>query len=89
MECAIVFLIKGDDARLIHDLIVGAYEDIYDTAIIVSGDEDFSFMIKTVQRKGKKVDNAYFKSSSSRILRRVCNNSINLNKSISKITSKK
>ena len=83
------FIIKGDDARLIHDLIVGAYENIYDTVSIVSGDEDFSSMIKTVQRKDKKVENAYFKSSSSHILRRVCNNSINLNKNISKITNKK
>ena len=43
------YFIKGDDARLIHDFVVGAYEDLYDTAIIVSGDEDFEPMIKTAQ----------------------------------------
>jgi len=33
--------IKGDDVYLATDLIKGAYEDLYDIAIIVSGDEDF------------------------------------------------
>ena len=79
------FVVKGDDARLIHDFIVGAYENLYDTAIIVSGDEDFAPMIKTAQRLGKKVENAYFSSSSSYALRRVCDQSIHLNKIISKI----
>ena len=42
-------------------------------------------MIKTAQRLGKKVENAYFSSSSSYALRRVCDQSIHLNKIISKI----
>lgn len=79
------FDVKGDDAHLIHDFIVGAYENLYDTAIIVSGDEDFAHMIKTAQKLGKKVENAYFSSSSSYALRRVCNSSLHLNKIISKI----
>jgi len=79
------FVVKGDDARLIHDFVVGAYENLYDTAILVSGDEDFAPMIKTAQRLGKKIENAYFSSSSSYALRRVCNQSIHLNKVISKI----
>ena len=79
------FVVKGDDARLIHDFIVGAYEDLYDIAIIVSGDEDFAPMIQTAQKLGKKVENAYFSSSSSYALRRVCNTSIHLNKIIHKI----
>lgn len=78
------FFIKGDDARLIHDFIVGAYENLYDIAIIVSGDEDFEPMIKTAQKKGKKVGNAFFKSSSSSSLRNACDFSICINKNIDK-----
>lgn len=79
------FVVKGDDACLVHDFIVGAYENLYDTAIIVSGDEDFAPMIKTAQKLGKKVENVYFSSSSSYALRKVCDSSLHLNKIISKI----
>ena len=78
------FFIKRDDARLIHDFIVGAYENLYDIAIIVSGDEDFEPMIKTAQKKGKKVGNAFFKSSSSSSLRNACDFSICIDKNIEK-----
>jgi uncharacterized LabA/DUF88 family protein len=76
------YVIKGDDARLIHDFIVGGYENVYDIAIIVSGDEDFEPMIKTAQKKGKKIGNAYFKHSSSNLLRKSCNFSICMDKNI-------
>jgi uncharacterized LabA/DUF88 family protein len=79
------YFIKGDDAKLIHDFIVGAYENLYDKAIIVSGDEDFEPMIKTAQKKNKLVGNAFFKSSSSNTLRNACNFSISLDKNINKI----
>jgi len=78
------FVVKGDDALLIHDFIVGAYENLYDIAIIVSGDEDFASIIKTAQKLGKKIENAYFTASSSYALRRVCDSSIHLNKIIHK-----
>ena len=78
------FFIKGDDTMLVHDLLVGAYEDEYDTVIIVSGDEDFNPIINTIKRLGKKVENAYFNSSSSYALRSSCNKSIRLNKLILK-----
>ena len=79
------FVVKGDDALLIRDFIMSAVKNLYDTAIIVSGDEDFAPIIKTVQELGKKVGNAYFKLSSSQALRQVCNFSIPLNKIIPKI----
>jgi uncharacterized LabA/DUF88 family protein len=79
------YFIKGDDARLIHDFIVGAYEDLYDCAIIVSGDEDFQPMIKTAQKKGKKIGNAFFNSSSSGLLRDACDFSVCINRNINKI----
>ena len=40
------FEVKGDDVHLANDMIVGAYENLYDTAILVSRDEDFIYAIK-------------------------------------------
>ena len=74
-----VFDVKGDDVHLAVDLVSGAYEDLYDTAIIVSGDEDFVPAIKKVQKLGKKIVNAYFKSSSSASLKKTCDDFIYMN----------
>jgi len=79
---SIRFDIKGDDVYLTTDLIKGAYENLYDVAIIVSGDEDFIPAIKLVQVIGKKVINAFFPKSSSYLLRKACNGSINLKKAL-------
>ncbi len=74
------FAIKGDDVYLATDLIKGAYENLYDIAIIISGDADFIPAIKLVQKNGKKVINAFFPKSSSYLLRNCCDGSINLKK---------
>lgn len=76
------FEIKGDDVHLATDLIKGSYENLYDIAIIVTGDEDFIPAIKLVQKNGKKVVNAFFPKSSSYLLRNRCNGSINLKKAL-------
>ena len=76
------FAIKGDDVYLATDLIKGAYENLYDVAAIISGDADFIPAIKLVQRKGKKVINAFFPKSSSYLLRNCCDGSINLKKAL-------
>ncbi|MDD5192248.1 MAG: NYN domain-containing protein [Candidatus Nanoarchaeia archaeon] len=77
--------VKGDDVHLTVDLISGAYENLYDVAIIVSGDEDFVPALKKVQQLGKKVENAYFISSSSSALKHSSNVSICINKFIKEI----
>jgi len=74
-----IFDVKGDDVHLAVDLVSGAYEDLYDTAIIVSGDEDFVPAIKKAQKLGKKIINAYFKSSSSASLKKTCDDFIYMN----------
>ncbi len=80
------YVVKGDDIQLAHDFLMGAVDDLYDIAIIVSGDADFIPLIKTVrERYKKKVGNAYFRSTSSYKLRKAGNFSINLYKIISKI----
>ena len=77
--------VKGDDAHLVSDFVGEAYENFYDTAIIVSGDEDFISPIKRVRKLGKKIENAYFSASSSYNLRNACDCSIKLNNIINKI----
>ena len=80
---SVKFEIKGDDIYLATDLIKGSFKDLYDIAIIVSGDEDFIPAIKVVQELNKKVINAFFPKSSSYLLRNCCDGSINLKKALS------
>jgi len=80
----IEYIIKGDDVYLATDLIQGDYENLYDVAIIVSGDEDFIPAIKLVQKNMKRVINAFFPKSSSYLLIKSCDGSINLKKALSK-----
>jgi uncharacterized LabA/DUF88 family protein len=79
------FVMKGDDVHLAIDMVSGAYENLYDTAIIVSGDEDFVPLIKRIQKLEKKVENAYFTKSSSNALKNSADASVCLNFLISKI----
>ena len=72
------FDVKGDDVYLANDLLVGAYENLYDTAILVSGDEDFVPIINTLKKLNKKTENAFFTKTSSKKLRKLCNKVTNL-----------
>lgn len=83
------FAVKGDDIYLATDMLSLAYENTYDTAILVSGDGDFVPVIKKVQKLGKKVENAYFSISRSGFLRNVCNNSIQMDEFVVKCALKK
>ena len=83
------FDVKGDDVYLANDIIVGAYENIYDTAILVSGDEDFVPVINTLKRLNKKTENAFFTKTSSKKLRKLCDKSINLSMILDKIKLEK
>ena len=55
------YVVKGDDINIACDMVKGAYEDMFDTAILVSGDGDFVPAVNIVQEKGKSVENVYFK----------------------------
>jgi len=56
---------KGVDVKLAVDLLVGAYENIYDDAIIVSSDTDLIPAIKKVKELGKKVEYIGFSNQPS------------------------
>ena len=81
--------IKGDDIHLAHDLLMGAFDNLYDVAIIVSGDADFIPIINTLRMRFKKnVGNCYFRRTSSFKLRKACDFSVNMNMVIGKLLEK-
>lgn len=47
---------KGTDVNLVTDLLIGAYMNSYDTAIIVSADGDFIGPISEIKKIGKIVE---------------------------------
>lgn len=85
MNKAFAYEVKGDDVHLTVDLISGAYDNLYDTAIIVSGDEDFVPALKKIQELGKNVENAYFIASASSALKHSSDSSICINYIIKEI----
>ncbi|MCS7262357.1 MAG: NYN domain-containing protein [Aquificaceae bacterium] len=66
------YIEKEVDIMLATDMLSLAYMNVFDTAILVSGDSDFSYTVEEVQRIGKRVENATFKKTSSYHLRKVC-----------------
>lgn len=47
---------KGTDVQMAVDMLVGAYEDKYDTAIMVSSDTDLIPVIRQIRALGKDVE---------------------------------
>ncbi|MFA6161187.1 MAG: NYN domain-containing protein [Patescibacteria group bacterium] len=47
---------KGVDVQLAIDIVIGAYDDVYDTAIIISSDTDLIPAMKKVKLLGKKIE---------------------------------
>ena len=78
------FTVKGDDVYLGIDMVSLAYEDTYDTTILVSGDGDFVPAVKRIQKLGKRAENAYFLISKSDFLKKVCNSSLILDDIVEK-----
>lgn len=51
-----VFHEKGVDVHLATDLLIGAYENFWDTAVVISSDTDLIPAIEKVKALGKKVE---------------------------------
>jgi len=77
--------IKGDDIYLALDMIEDCYNNKFDKAILISGDGDFTELLKRVKKKEKEVEVCYFKNCSSKILLNQANKIHLINK---KITNK-
>ena len=41
---------KGTDVSIATDLVVGAYKDVYDSALLITGDEDYVSAIKAARQ---------------------------------------
>ena len=50
------------------DMIEGCYNNKYDKVILISGDGDFTELLKRVKKKEKEVEICYFKDCSSKVL---------------------
>jgi len=59
---------KGIDIMLATDLLYFAWNDFYDTAVLVSGDSDFAYALQAIKNMGKHVEVAYFESGVSKDL---------------------
>jgi uncharacterized protein (TIGR00288 family) len=65
-----VFHEKGVDVEIAVDIVQGAYENLYDTAIVISSDTDLIPAIKVARKKGKKVEYVGFSNKPSFALQR-------------------
>jgi uncharacterized LabA/DUF88 family protein len=74
------FNIKGDDIHLAIDMLKDAYENKYDSAILISGDGDFAPLVEYVKAKGKKVENYHFEKCISFDLIKECNSTFVIDK---------
>ncbi len=59
---------KGIDVAIAVESLSLAFEDAYDTAIIVSGDGDYVELVEALKRKGKHVECGMFKNQSAGVL---------------------
>lgn len=62
---------KGADIGLATELIAQGFNDSYDVAVVVTGDDDFSRAVRYVQNQGKIVEVASFEANFSANLKRV------------------
>lgn len=62
---------KGADIGLATEMIARGFNDSYDVAVLVTGDDDFSRAVRYVQDQGKTVEVASFSANLSSNLKRV------------------
>lgn len=74
------FAQKGVDSLMVLDLLSLAARNAYDIAILVSGDQDFTYVISEVRMLGKTVENAFTETDWAPSLKIVSDKTIILNK---------
>lgn len=67
-----VYQVKEDDIHLAVDMVKLAFNNAYDTAILVSSDGDFNPAVKAVKEIGKNIENIGFETKFSYHLKREC-----------------
>ncbi len=59
---------KGIDVAIAVEALSLAFQDAYDTALLVSGDGDYAELVEAIKRQGKHVECAMFRDQSAGIL---------------------
>jgi len=59
---------KGIDVAIAVEALSLAFQDAYDTALLVSGDGDYVELVETLKRYGKHVECAMFRNQSADVL---------------------
>jgi len=72
---------KGIDIMLATDMLHFAWKDLYEVAVLVSGDGDFAYALQMVKNNGKHVEVAYFENNISKKLLEVADRRHLLNRS--------
>jgi uncharacterized LabA/DUF88 family protein len=67
-----IYQVKEDDINLAVDMVKLAFNNAYDTAILVSSDGDFNPAVKAVKEIGKNIENVGFETKFSYHLKREC-----------------
>ena len=70
---------KGVDIYLAVDMLRYAYSNVYDVAILISSDGDFSEAVNAAKDLGKHVEYAHFKTGQSKHLLACCDKHILMN----------
>ena len=76
----IIYQVKEDDIHLAVDMVKLAYNNAYDTAILVSTDGDFVPAVQAVKEIGKNVENIGFETKFSYHLKQECDKFVKFNK---------
>ena len=71
---------KGTDVKIAVDLVVGAVDDIYDTAIVVSSDTDLIPALNYVKYKHKRLEYVGFAHAPSYAMKNVADAAVLLHK---------
>ena len=73
---------KGVDVAIATDMLRRAYSNVYDTAILISGDADLVPAVEGIKDLGKHVENAFVQAGQSRHLRQTCDRFILLDEKV-------
>ncbi|OIO42000.1 hypothetical protein AUJ62_01605 [Candidatus Pacearchaeota archaeon CG1_02_32_21] len=68
----IIYEVKEDDIHLTVDMVKLAYNNAYDTAILISSDGDFVPAVLAVKEIGKNIENIGFENKFSYHLKQIC-----------------
>ena len=75
-----IYEVKEDDIRLAVDMVKLAYNNAYDTAVLISSDGDFVPAIQAVKEIGKNVENIGFENRVSYYLQQESDKFVKLTK---------